>query len=125
MITRTKASKLHFLPILDLLCITISPLHRNIRVRICVNEHIEGTITVKLWEEGYRGGDLSEYRLDFVLDLLFSLFGLWFCASVSLSATRIGCNVVGIEYTYSGAAFSLSTAFFAAFDFEDLLKIWT
>lgn len=49
MIARTKAPELHLLPILDLLRITIPPLHWHIGVCISIYQHIECTIAVELW----------------------------------------------------------------------------
>lgn len=76
MIPRAKPPQPHLLPALDLAPIAIPPLHRHVRVRVGVDQHVEGRgRRVELREEGHRGGDLAEYRLDFALD-----FGLGFFA---------------------------------------------
>lgn len=77
MIRSAKIPQLHLLPILNLLCIRISPFHWHLTVCIRIHQHIERAIAgVELWEESYGGGDLAEDGLDFELDLFFGFFGV-------------------------------------------------
>jgi hypothetical protein len=46
MIAGAEASQLHLFSILDLLCVTVAPLYRNVRVRISINEYVEGAVPV-------------------------------------------------------------------------------
>ncbi len=76
MTTRTKTPQLHLLPILNLPRIAVAPLHGHLRVRIGVDEDVEGAVAgVELGEEGHRGGDLAEDRLDLGLNFFFGFFG--------------------------------------------------
>jgi hypothetical protein len=74
MITRTKTPQLHLLPILNLLRIAVSPLHRHLAVRIRIHQYIEGTITLQLRQESNGCRDLSEDGLDLGLDFCFGFF---------------------------------------------------
>ena len=73
MIARTETSELYLLCILDLFCVAIAPFDGYIRVRICIDQHVEGAVAVKYGQEGDRGSDLAENSLDLFLDLLFGL----------------------------------------------------
>jgi hypothetical protein len=77
--TRAETPELHLLPILDLLRIAIAPFHWYIAIRIGIDQYVERAVAIELGEEGYRGGDLAEDRLDLGLDLGFGLLGggLW------------------------------------------------
>lgn len=46
MVVGAEATQLHLFGILDLFSITISPLHGHFRVRVSVNQHIEGAVSV-------------------------------------------------------------------------------
>lgn len=76
-VTRTETPQLHFLAVLDLLCITITPFHRYIGIRVCVHKNIESTITVQLGKERHRGGNLAKDGLNLILDLLLGLLRGW------------------------------------------------
>jgi hypothetical protein len=82
MIACTETPELHLLPILNLLRITISPLHRHVGVCIGVYQHVERTIAIELRKESHGCCDLPEYGLYLFLDLLFGLFGGQFGAPV-------------------------------------------
>jgi len=45
-VVRAEATQLHLFGILDLFSITISPLHGYFRVRVSVNQHIEGAVSI-------------------------------------------------------------------------------
>lgn len=76
MITCTETPQLHLLAIFNFPCIAIAPLHRHIRVRIRIHQHIEGAITrIKLRQERDRRCDLPEDGLDLLLNFLLRL--LW------------------------------------------------
>lgn len=72
-ITGAEAPQLHLLPILDLLCITITPFDGDIRVGVGVDEDVEGAVAIELGKEGDGGGNLSEDGLDLRLDFLLRL----------------------------------------------------
>ena len=78
MITRTKTPQLHLFPVLDLLGIAIAPFQRYFRVCVCIDQDIERAIAIELWEKGNGCGDLAEYGLDLVLDLLLRFLGWGF-----------------------------------------------
>lgn len=71
---RTKPPQLHLLPLLNLPRIAIAPLHRHLTIRIRIDKNIKRTWPIQLWQKSHRGGDLSEYRLDFFLDFRFGFF---------------------------------------------------
>lgn len=75
MITRTETPQLDLLPVLDLPRVAVAPLQRHLRVRVGVDQHVEGAVAVQHRQEGHGGRDLSEDGLDLVLDLLFGFFG--------------------------------------------------
>lgn len=75
MITRTEASQLHFLAILNLLCIAISPFHWHFRVSVRVDQDIECAVSgIELREKSHRSCDLAENGLDLELNFFFCLF---------------------------------------------------
>jgi hypothetical protein len=81
MITRAETPQLDLLPILNLLRITVAPLHRHIRVCIRIHQDVECAVAIELWEEGYGCCDLTENGLNLFLDFFLGLFRLCFCAS--------------------------------------------
>lgn len=86
----TEPPQLHPLPALDLLGVAVAPLHRHVRVRVGVDQHVEGAVARQLREERHRGGDLAEDGGDLGLDLLLGLFGVGGrCGGVR--AVLVGC----------------------------------
>jgi hypothetical protein len=71
MITGTKTPQLHLLPILNLLRITVSPLHRYLTIRICIYQYIKSTVSIEFGEKCYGSSDLAEDGLDLGLDFCF------------------------------------------------------
>lgn len=69
MVARTEAPKLHLLPVLDLLGVTVAPLQRNLRVRVGIYKDIERAVSIQLRQESNRGSNLPKDGLDLVLDL--------------------------------------------------------
>ena len=129
MIARAETPQLHFLPIFNLLGVAISPFHRHFRVRVRVDQDVEGAVArIELWQEGHGGCDLAEDGLDLELDLLFGFLGGWL-RSVSAFEVRKrdGASGTGRDACI-GAAFSLSGGFAVSLEavfFEPLLNIWT
>lgn len=79
MIARAKTPQLHLLPVLNLLGVAIPPFHRDLRVRVRVNQDVERAVArVELGEEGHGGGDLAEDGLNLELDFLFRFLGRGF-----------------------------------------------
>lgn len=74
MVIGTEAAQLDLLRVLDFLCVTVAPLHRDIGVSVGIHQDVECTVSIKDGEEGNRSGNLPEDGLDLVLYLLFSLF---------------------------------------------------
>lgn len=75
---RAEAAQLDLLPADNLLAIAVTPLHRDVRVGVGVDEHVEGALPgVELGQESHRRGDLAEDGGDLGLDLGFGLFGVW------------------------------------------------
>lgn len=74
MIRRAEASQLHPLPVLNLLGVRVPPLDRDVAIRICVDEDVEGAVAAELGEKSDGGGDLAEDGGDFGLDLGLGLF---------------------------------------------------
>lgn len=72
MISSAETPQLHLLAVLDILGVAIAPFYGNVRISVSVDEDVESAIAVELWEEGYGGGDLSEYGLNLGLDFLFA-----------------------------------------------------
>lgn len=86
----TEPPQLHPLPALNLLGVAVPPLHRHLRVRVGVDQHVEGAVARELREESHRGRDLAEDGGDLGLDLLFRLFGVsGRCRGVR--AVLVGC----------------------------------
>ena len=76
MIARAKTPQLHLFPILNLLGVAVPPFHRHLRVRVRVDEDVEGAVAgIELGQKGHGGGDLAEDGLDLELDFLFRLLG--------------------------------------------------
>lgn len=73
MVIGAEASQLHLFGILNLLGITVTPFHGHLRIRIGVDENIEGAVAIQNREEGDRSGDLTENSLDLLLDFFFCL----------------------------------------------------
>lgn len=88
-VARAKASELDSLRIIDLLSIAVTPLNRNVRISIGVDEDVEGTVTTELGKEGNRGGDLAEDGGDFILDLFLGLFRGGFTGIGAMAGYRI------------------------------------
>lgn len=74
-IRRAESPQLHLFSILNLLRIRITPLDRDLTIRISVNEDVECAIAAELREKCNRRSDLSEDSCDFGLDFCFCLFG--------------------------------------------------
>ena len=74
MVTRTEASQLHLLCVLDFFSITVPPFDGYIGVCVCIHKHIEGAIAVKLGQKRHRCCYLTVQSLDFGLNLLFRFF---------------------------------------------------
>ena len=51
MIACAETSQLHLLSIFNLLCITITPFDRHIRVRVSIHKHVECTVAIELWKK--------------------------------------------------------------------------
>ena len=129
MIARAKTPQLHLFPILNLLGVAVPPFHRHLRVRVRVDEDVEGAVAgIELGQKGHGGGDLAEDGLDLELDFLFRLLGGRF-RGVAVLEVREAWFRGGKRGACIGAAFSLSGGFDvsleAAFLEEDLLNIWT
>lgn len=75
MIPRTEPAQPHLLPALNLAPVAVPPLHGHVRVRVRVDQHVERRRRVQLGQERHRGGDLSEYGLNFALDVGFGFVG--------------------------------------------------
>lgn len=90
MITRTKTPQLDLLPILNLLRITIPPLHRHLAIRIRIHQDVERAIALQLRQKRHRGRDLSKDGLNLCLDLRLCLLRRWLRAVV-----RDGVFLVG------------------------------
>lgn len=75
MIIRTETPQLHFLPILNLLCIAITPLHWHLAISIRIHQHIERTIAIQLREKRHARCNLPEDRLDLGLDFWLGFLG--------------------------------------------------
>lgn len=71
----TEAPQLHLLPVLNLLCVAVTPFHGHLGVCVRVDQNVERAVPVEDGQESCRRGDLPEYSLDFVLDLFFGLGG--------------------------------------------------
>ena len=130
MIARAETPQLHLFPILNLLGVAISPLHRHFRVRVRVDQDVEGAIArIELREEGYGSCDLAEDGLDFELDLLFRLLRGRFGGVAVLEVRKMDGSTTGREKDACiGAAFSLSGGFAVSLEdvfLEGLLNIWT
>lgn len=69
MIARAKTPQLHLLPILNLLSIAVTPLHRHLAIGIRVHQDVKRAIALQLRQECHRRRDLSEDGLDLRLDL--------------------------------------------------------
>jgi hypothetical protein len=50
-ITRAETPQLHLLAVLDLLCITVSPFNRHIRICVCIYQYIEGAVAIEYWKK--------------------------------------------------------------------------
>lgn len=96
-----EAAELDLLSVLDLLGVTVTPLHGDIRVGIGVDENIECAIAIENGEEGDRGSNLAENGLDLFLDFLLSLFnrlGGWgFAVSVAFQPTSVSTADKGLR----------------------------
>lgn len=76
-VTGTKASQLHFLPVPNFFSVAITPFDWHIRVCICIYKDIECTGAVQLRKKGHRRGYLAEDSLDLGLDFFLCLVWGW------------------------------------------------
>jgi hypothetical protein len=122
MIARAETPQLHLFAVLDLLGVAVAPFKGNFRVCVCVDEHIECAVAVQHRQKGDGSRNLSEDGLDFCLYLCLGLL-LW-CIITPVSRVSIDRRN-NAAMPYSGAAFSLSAAFFDVLDFAFFPNIWT
>ena len=116
MVVGAEASKLDLLGVFNLLGITVAPFHRYIGVCVSVHEDVECAVAVENGEEGDRGSDLAENRLDLFLDFLLGLLGGFggcsFAVSVAFRPIELArhksLHMDNEELIYPGAAFSFS-----------------
>ena len=91
---RREAPQHDLLGVLDLLRVTVAPLERHVTIGIGVHQHVECAVAVEHRQESDGSGDLTEKRLDFLLDLCLCLLGGGSCFRSSSVVAVLGCRVL-------------------------------
>jgi hypothetical protein len=112
---------LHFLGVLDVFGITVTPFQRNFGILVGIDQDIEGAVAIKHGQECDGSCDLAEDGLDLLLDVLICLFiCLLGCAVAKVSKFKEP-NAGVLSYL---SAFS-STVLLDPFFFDSLPNICT